>query len=66
VGYRVGVIHMRHPTVGDVYLHRNRFNIPHSGGQHLLIYRAEPGSESAAALDALRAVAGNRFAPPGC
>jgi transcriptional regulator with XRE-family HTH domain len=54
VGYRVGVIHMRHPRVGDLYLHRNRFNIPHSGGQHLLIYRAEPGSESAAALDALR------------
>jgi transcriptional regulator with XRE-family HTH domain len=57
VGYRVGVLHMRHPKVGDLYLHRNRFNIPHSGGQHLLIYRAEPGSESAAALDALRAVA---------
>lgn len=57
VGYRVGVIHMRHPQVGDLYLHRNRFNIPHSGGQHLLTYRAEPGSESAAALDALRAVA---------
>ncbi len=58
VGYRVGVIHMRHPKVGDLYLHRNRFNIPHSGGQHLLIYRAEPGSESAAALDALRGVSG--------
>ena len=57
VGYRVGVIHMRHPKVGDLYLHRNRFTIPHSGGQHLLIYRAEPGSESAAALDALRAMA---------
>jgi transcriptional regulator with XRE-family HTH domain len=55
VGYRVGVIHMRHPTVGDLYLHRNRFNIPHSGGQHLLTYRAEPGSTSAKALDALRA-----------
>ena len=55
VGYRVGVIHMRHPKVGDLYLHRNRFNIPQSGGQHLLTYRAEPGSESAAALDALRA-----------
>ena len=25
-----------------------RFNIPHSGGQHLLIYRAEPGSECSA------------------
>jgi hypothetical protein len=57
VGYRMGVIHMRHPKVGDLYLHRNRFNIPHSGGQHLLIYRAEPGSESAAALDALRGAA---------
>jgi hypothetical protein len=55
VGYRVGVIHMRHPKVGELYLHSNRFNIPHSGGQHLLIYRAEPGSESAVALDALRA-----------
>ena len=57
VGYRVGVIHMRHPKVGDLYLHRNRFNIPHAGGQHLLIYRAEPGSPSAKALDALRALA---------
>jgi transcriptional regulator with XRE-family HTH domain len=57
VGYRVGVIHMRHPKVGDLYLHRNRFNIPHSGGQHLLTYRAEPGSTSAKALDALRAEA---------
>lgn len=62
VGYRTGVIHMRHPDVGDLYLHRNRFNIPHSGGQHMLTYRAEPGSESAAALEALRSlsVAGPR------
>jgi transcriptional regulator with XRE-family HTH domain len=58
VGYRVGVIHMRHPEVGDLYLHRNRFNIPQSGGQHLLIYRAEPGSASAAALQALRTMIG--------
>jgi transcriptional regulator with XRE-family HTH domain len=56
VGYRVGVIHMRHPVVGDLYLHRNRLNIPHSGGQHLLTYRAEPGSDSAKALDALRSL----------
>jgi transcriptional regulator with XRE-family HTH domain len=56
VGYRVDVVHLRHPTVGDLHLHPNRFNIPHSGGQHLLTYRAEPGSESAAALDALRTV----------
>lgn len=55
VGYRPGVIHMRHPVVGELHLHRNRFNIPHSDGQHLLTYRAEPGSPSAAALDALNA-----------
>jgi transcriptional regulator with XRE-family HTH domain len=58
VGYSLGVMHMRHPKVGDIYLHRNRFNIPNSGGQHLLVYHAEPGSESAAALDALRASTG--------
>ncbi len=57
VGYRPGVIHMRHPDVGDLYLHRNRFNIPHSGGQHMLTYRAEPGSDSAAKLDALGSLA---------
>ena len=53
VGYRTSLIHMRHPVVGDVYLHSHRLGIEHSGGQHLLIYRAEPGSASAAALDAL-------------
>jgi hypothetical protein len=54
VGYRVGVIHMHHPAVGDLYLHSNRFNLPYLGGQHMLTYRAEPGSDSAKALDALR------------
>jgi transcriptional regulator with XRE-family HTH domain len=56
VGYRSDVVHMRHPDVGDVYLHPNRFNIPHSGGQHMLTYRAEPGSDSAAALETLRSL----------
>ena len=56
VGYRVGIIHVRHPQVGDLYLHRNRLSVPHSGGQHLLIYRAEPGSESARAFEALRSL----------
>jgi transcriptional regulator with XRE-family HTH domain len=54
VGYRPDMVHMRHPVVGDLYLHPNRFNLPHSGGQHMLTYRAEPGSDSARALDALR------------
>jgi transcriptional regulator with XRE-family HTH domain len=58
VGYRVSVMHMRHPKVGDLYLQTNRFNIPHSGGQHMLTYRAQPGSDSARALDALRATSG--------
>jgi transcriptional regulator with XRE-family HTH domain len=56
VGYRASVIHMRHPKVGDLYLRTNRFSIPHSGGQHMLTYRADPGSDSARALDALRAM----------
>ena len=59
VGYRVGVIHMRHPKVGDLYLHRNSFNIPHSGGQHMLTYSAEPGSRSARALEELRTLSNN-------
>jgi transcriptional regulator with XRE-family HTH domain len=54
VGYRKGIVHMRHPHVGDLHLHRNRLVVPHSGGQHLLIYYAEPGSESAKALEVLR------------
>jgi transcriptional regulator with XRE-family HTH domain len=66
VGYRPGVIHMRHPDVGDLYLHRNRFNIPHSGGQHMLTYRAEPGSESASALEALRSLSAVRPGTGSC
>ena len=54
VGYRPGPMHIRHPQVGDLHLHRTRLWVPHSDGQHLLIYHAEPGSESAKALEALR------------
>jgi hypothetical protein len=53
---RVGILDMRHPVVGDLYLHRNRDNIPHSGGQHIQTYGAEPGSDSAKTLDALRSL----------
>jgi transcriptional regulator with XRE-family HTH domain len=59
VGYRLGVLHMRHPRVGDLYLSRNQLivpHVPHAAGQHLLIYRAEPGSDSARALDELRSL----------
>jgi transcriptional regulator with XRE-family HTH domain len=56
VGYRTGTTHMRHPRVGELQLRRNRLSVPHSGGQHLIIYHAEPGSQSARALDELRSL----------
>lgn len=54
VGYRPGVMHVRHPVVGELFLHRNRLNLPHSGGQHVITFRADLGSDSAKALEALR------------
>jgi hypothetical protein len=54
VGYRPGPVHMRHAQVGYLHLDRTRLSVPHSNRQHLLIYHAEPGSESAKALEALR------------
>ena len=60
VGYRLGVLHMHHPIVGDLYLCRNQLivpHVPHAVGQHVLIYRAEPGSDSARALAELRSLA---------
>ena len=60
VGYRLGTLHLRHPRVGDLYLSPNQLivpHVPHALGQHLLIYHAEPGSDSARALDELRSLA---------
>jgi transcriptional regulator with XRE-family HTH domain len=54
VGYHFGIHHMRHPLVGDLYLYRHRLNAPYPGGDHVLMYRAEPGSDSARALEELR------------
>ena len=56
VGYRLGIQHMRHPLVGELYLHRHRLNAPYPGGDHVLMYRAEPGSDSARALEELRSL----------
>jgi transcriptional regulator with XRE-family HTH domain len=59
VGYRLGTLHLRHPRVGELYLCRNQLNVPHvahAAGQHVLMYRAEPGSDSARALAELRAL----------
>jgi len=67
VGYRGGISHMRHPQVGDLYLHRNQLNVPHglhADGQHVLIYRAEPGSDSAQALEELRSLSADVIPAP--
>ncbi len=56
VGYRLGIHHLRHPLVGDLYLNRHRLNAPYPGGDHVVMYRAEPGSESARALEELRSL----------
>jgi MmyB-like transcription regulator ligand binding domain len=54
VGYRTGILHMRHPVAGDLYLRRTRLTVPYSDTQ-VFIYQPEPGSDSAKALEALAA-----------
>jgi transcriptional regulator with XRE-family HTH domain len=49
-----GTLRLRHPQLGPLELGREKLPIADSGGQILAIYHAEPGSESARALDALR------------
>jgi transcriptional regulator with XRE-family HTH domain len=56
VGYRLGMHHIRHPLVGDLYLHRHRLNAPYPGGDHVVMYRAERNSDSARALEELRSL----------
>jgi transcriptional regulator with XRE-family HTH domain len=51
-----GEARMRHPEVGPLELRREKLPIGDSGGQLLVIYHAEPGSESAAALARLAAL----------
>jgi transcriptional regulator with XRE-family HTH domain len=67
VGYRRGIFHMRHPQVGDLFLYRNQLNVPHgvhADGQHVLMYRAEPGSDSARALEELRSLSADLISAP--
>lgn len=54
VGYRTGILHIRHPLAGDLYLRRTRLTVPDSDIQ-VFIYHPEPGSASAKALAALAA-----------
>ena len=49
-----GVARLDHPRLGMLELSREKLPIGDSGGQLLVIYHAEPGSASAAALRSLR------------
>jgi transcriptional regulator with XRE-family HTH domain len=48
-----GTSHMLHPIVGTLHLRREKLGINGTDGQILLIYHAEPGSETAQALTLL-------------
>jgi transcriptional regulator with XRE-family HTH domain len=48
---------MRHPQVGELELRREKLPIGDSGGQLLVIYHAEPGSDSARSLALLGSLA---------
>jgi hypothetical protein len=48
-------VRMRHPRVGMLQLRREKLPVGDSGGQLLVIYHAEPGSDSARALALLAA-----------
>jgi hypothetical protein len=52
-----GGVTMNHPEAGLLELWREKLPIGGSGGQLLVLYHAEPGSESAAALERLAATA---------
>jgi len=56
VGYTLGIHHLRHPVVGELFLSRHRLNAPYPGGDHVVMYRAQPGSDSARALEELRSL----------
>jgi transcriptional regulator with XRE-family HTH domain len=50
-----GIALLRHPVAGDLALRREKLPIGDTSGQLLVIYHAEPGSASAAALTRLAA-----------
>ncbi len=50
-------IRLRHPQLGDLLLHREKLAIGGTDGQLLVIYHAEPGSESAGLLALLGSTA---------
>jgi transcriptional regulator with XRE-family HTH domain len=52
-----GPVQMHHPQVGMLELRREKLSIGDSGGQLLVIYHAEPGSDSARSLTLLGSIA---------
>ncbi len=56
---------MRHPQVGPLELGREKLSIGDSGGQLLVIYHAEPGSDSARSLALLGSLAATDAAAGG-
>jgi transcriptional regulator with XRE-family HTH domain len=55
-----GVHKMRHPQVGELELHYDKFNVAGADGQLLVIYQAEPGTRSEQALALLATIAADR------
>ncbi len=58
-------VRMRHPEVGDLELRREKLTIGEAAGQLLVIYHAEPGSESAQALALLGSLAATAYSAEG-
>jgi len=48
---------MQHPQVGELHLRREKLPIVAADGQQLVIYHAEPGTDSARALALLGSIA---------
>jgi transcriptional regulator with XRE-family HTH domain len=57
VGHRRdGTSHMLHPKVGELHLRREKLDVAGTDGQQLVIYHAEPGTDSARALALLGSI----------
>lgn len=51
-----GLHRLRHPIVGDLELHYEKFAVTGADGQLLVVYHADPGSPSADGLALLRSL----------
>ena len=54
---RDGRSHMRHPQVGELFMRREKLDIAGTDGLQMVIYHAEPGTESAQSLALLGSIA---------